>query len=49
MLADVIRCINFCLDGRVLAHAALKVSDIKSLLRITESIGNMIFSHRNWL
>ena len=48
MLADIIKCLDFCLDGRLLSHAALSVSDIKSILRITESLGNLIFSHRNW-
>lgn len=49
MLADLIKCIDFCMEGRLLNHASLQVNDIKTLLKITDSIGNLIFSNRNWL
>ena len=48
-LADLVKCLDFCLEGRLLNHAALTVSDIKRTIKITENLGNLVFSHRNWL
>lgn len=49
MLSDLIKCLDFCLEGRLLNHAALSISDIKRVMKITENLGNLIFTHRNWL
>lgn len=48
-LADLVKCLDFCLEGRLLNHAALTVSDIEQTIKITENLGNLVFAHRNWL
>ena len=48
VLANTILCLDFCLEGRLLGHAQLCVSDVKHIIKITEAMGNMVFQHRNW-
>ena len=49
LLANVLMCLDFCMDSRLLSHASMKASDIKRVLKLTEALGNMVFSHRSWL
>ena len=49
LMSDLIICLDFCMDRRLLGHALLRYSDVKPVLRLTEAIANIIFQNRAWL
>ena len=49
VLASTILCLDYCLDGRLLGYASLIETDVKQVVRLTEEIGKMVFSHRTWI
>lgn len=48
VLANTILCLDYYLESRLLNHASLTERDVKHVIKLTEALGNMVFSHRNW-
>ena len=48
-IADLIRTLDFCYQGRIMGHGTLDFKELEQIVDIVDLVGKIVFERRNWI